>query len=78
MPSPLLKHRDRLDLIKIIQRLQRRDALSQKNVPLDPVRQERVELIADVFRGGYGKDVVELFQRSLFRFYTSIGLSSVS
>ena len=67
MPNPLFKHRDRLDLIEIIQRLQRH-VLSEEHIPLDPVWQERVELIAGVSRGGNGKDVVELFERSLFRF----------
>jgi len=77
MPSPLLKHRNRLDLVKVIQRLQLH-VLSQENIPLDPVRQEGIELIASVSRGGDGKDVVELFERSLFRFYNPIGLPSVS
>ena len=67
MPGTLLKHRDRLDLVKIIQRLQLH-APSQENVPLDPIRQKGVELIAGMFPGGDGKDVVEFFERSLFRF----------
>ena len=67
MPSPFLKHRYRLDLVKIIRRLQLH-APSQENVPLDPVRQKGVELIAGMFPGGDGKGVVKFFDRSLFRF----------
>ena len=67
MPSPFLKHSDRLDLVKVIQRLEVH-VLSQENVSLDPVRQKGVELVAGVFPSGDGKDVVELFERSLFCF----------
>ena len=36
MPSPLLEHRDRLDLIKVIQQV-KLHVLSQENISLDPV-----------------------------------------
>jgi hypothetical protein len=86
MPNALLIHRNRLHLLKVVQRLKICVPLHNKQkihldahqgqpnytthleeYPfLDPVRQERAPLVADVPGGGNGEDVVQFFERALF------------
>jgi hypothetical protein len=66
MTTAFLKDSNRLYFVKVVQRLQL-GVFTEEHISLDPVWEERLGLVRDMFAGRHGKDVVELFQRALHR-----------
>lgn len=67
MPSPLFKNGDRLNLLKVIERL--KVDLPEEDVSADPVRQELCDLIVHMLWGRHGENIIEFFKSPLFRFF---------
>lgn len=64
VPGALLEDSDGVDLVEMVKGLKLR-VLAPQDVPLEPVGQRLVDLVADVLAGRHGEDVVELFERPL-------------
>jgi len=62
MTSPLLKRRNALHLLKLVQRLQRR-VLVPEHPSLDKVGQESLSLVRHMLPCRYSKDIVEFLKR---------------
>ncbi len=67
MTRTLLKYSKGVHLFEIIQRPQL-NILLPEHVSFNPIGQESTSLVRNVFCCRYGKNVVEFFKRSLFRF----------
>jgi hypothetical protein len=60
---PLHNNLIRRNMVKMIQRLERH--IPAQDVPIEPVRQRRADLVAHVPTRRHGKDVIQLFERAL-------------
>lgn len=67
MPHTLLKYSNTFYFLKVVERLQLH-VLAQEHPTVDPVREIFCELIVDVSRCWYSKDIVKFLESTLLGF----------